>query len=174
MRPLWQALYDAGADVVLTGHDHDYERFAPHGPAAAATPRRLREFVVGTGGKTTSARAGSPTARSATTSTFGVLKLTLRPGGYLWDYVAEAVGRSTTPARTPVTDVPVLRVGMPRAPHGVYAGRGNSSRIYLHRFLERAGQAVQPAHLVLDAGSGRAPIGTCSLTLATRRRTSSP
>lgn len=39
----------------------------------------------------------------------------------------------------------------------VYGGRGNSSRVYLHRFLERAGRAVEPDHLVLDAGAGQAP-----------------
>lgn len=48
----WQDLYQAGAEIVLNGHDHDYERFAPQTPAAIADPQRgIREFVVGTGGK---------------------------------------------------------------------------------------------------------------------------
>jgi len=52
VKPLFQALYDANADVVITGHDHDYERFAPQTPDGAADPARgIREFVVGTGGK---------------------------------------------------------------------------------------------------------------------------
>src|SRR5688572_24224192 len=50
-QPFWQALYDYGADVVLNGHDHTYERFAPQSPTAQADPTRgIREFVVGTGG----------------------------------------------------------------------------------------------------------------------------
>jgi hypothetical protein len=49
-QPLWQALYNDGADVVLNGHDHTYERFAPQNPNAQADPKGIREFVVGTGG----------------------------------------------------------------------------------------------------------------------------
>jgi len=52
VKPLFQALFDNNADVVIGGHDHDYERFAPQTPDAAADPARgIREFVVGTGGK---------------------------------------------------------------------------------------------------------------------------
>jgi hypothetical protein len=47
---LWQALYEYGADVVLNGHDHIYERFAPQNPNGQADARGIREFVVGTGG----------------------------------------------------------------------------------------------------------------------------
>lgn len=52
LKPLFQALYDAGSDVVINGHNHDYERFAPQNPEGGADPARgIREFVVGTGGK---------------------------------------------------------------------------------------------------------------------------
>jgi hypothetical protein len=52
MKPLWQALYDGNADVVINGHDHNYERFAPQNPDGGSdAARRIREFVVGTGGK---------------------------------------------------------------------------------------------------------------------------
>src|SRR5437870_8525795 len=52
MQPIWQALYDADADVVLNGHDHNYERFAPQDPSGHADAARgIREFVVGTGGR---------------------------------------------------------------------------------------------------------------------------
>jgi hypothetical protein len=52
VKPLWDALYAANADVVLGGHDHDYERFAPQNPTGKAdSVRGIREFVVGTGGK---------------------------------------------------------------------------------------------------------------------------
>ena len=48
--PFWQDLYAAGADLVLVGHDHEYERFAPQNPSGVADPKGIREFVVGTGG----------------------------------------------------------------------------------------------------------------------------
>jgi hypothetical protein len=87
--PLFQALYDAGADVVLAGHDHDYERFAPLDPAGNADPARgIRTFVVGTGGRShypfPRALAGSEVR---TGDTFGVLVLTLEPAGYRWQFV---------------------------------------------------------------------------------------
>ena len=89
--PLWEALDQAGADVVLNAHDHDYERFAPQ-TAAGALDRAagLRQFVVGTGGRSHYAVA-TPIANSevADSTTFGVLVLTLRPTGYVWRFVAE-------------------------------------------------------------------------------------
>ncbi len=84
--PFWDALYTAGADVVINGHDHDYERFAPQSPDGASDPSRgIREFVVGTGG---AAIRGFP--RVAANSqlrvalTHGVIKMTLHPGKYEW------------------------------------------------------------------------------------------
>jgi hypothetical protein len=95
--PLWRALYSAGADVVLNGHDHDYERFASQTPAGRADARHgIREFVVGTGGRshypTLIPRANSQRRNS---STFGVLALTLHRDGYSWRFVPEAGGRFT-------------------------------------------------------------------------------
>lgn len=92
VKPLWDALYQADADVILGGHDHDYERFAPQTPDGAADPKRgIREFVVGTGGKNHrpfgQAKANSE-VRDA--SAFGVLKLTLKPGSYEWEFISEA------------------------------------------------------------------------------------
>ena len=93
---LWQALSEKRADVVLVGHDHDYERFAPlDGAGMPDAARGIREFVVGTGGKSHRAfesRAPGSQARDATT--FGILALTLRPGGYDWRFVP-AVGSFT-------------------------------------------------------------------------------
>ena len=89
--PLWRTLYRAGADVVLSGHDHDYERFAPQDPEGRADPRTgIREFVVGTGGHS-HYRLRAPRANSERRngSTFGVLLLTLRSGGYDWRFVPE-------------------------------------------------------------------------------------
>jgi len=91
VKPLWDALYAANADVVVSGHDHDYERFAPQTPEAAAdTARGIREFVVGTGGKNHRPFAiVKPNSEVRNTEAFGVLKLTLSPGRYEWEFVAE-------------------------------------------------------------------------------------
>jgi hypothetical protein len=86
----WRALYDANAEVVLSGHEHGYERFAPQNPDAEADPLGIREFVVGTGGKDLY-RFGAPEPNSERRDrTFGVLKLILRPAGYDWEFVAES------------------------------------------------------------------------------------
>jgi hypothetical protein len=92
MKPLWDALYAANADVVVNGHDHDYERFAPQTPDGVADASRgIREFVAGTGGKG-HRPFGVPHANSEVRDTvaFGVLKLTLLPGRYEWEFVPEA------------------------------------------------------------------------------------
>jgi hypothetical protein len=97
MGPIWQALYDAGVDVVLNGHAHFYERFAPQTPAGAPDPvRGIRQFVVGTGGKSHGPFAAvTPNSEVRDRSTFGVLQLTLRAGSYAWAFVPEAGGRFT-------------------------------------------------------------------------------
>ena len=93
VRPLWDALYAANADVVLNGHDHDYERFAPQDPSGRLDPRRgIREFVVGTGGKNSHRSFGNPKPNSDVrqADTFGVLKLSLHPASYDWEFLSEA------------------------------------------------------------------------------------
>jgi hypothetical protein len=93
----WVALYEAGVEIILNGHDHNYERFAPQTPGAVRDDARgIREFVVGTGG--TSLRSvGTPVANSevASSAAHGVLKLTLAPGRYDWQFVPVA-GRTFT------------------------------------------------------------------------------
>ena len=86
---LWDALYDAGADVVIGGHDHDYERFAPQTPAGVAdSVRGIREFVVGTGGASHYGQTGrASNSEVFDGTTFGVLKLTLDPTGYAWEFL---------------------------------------------------------------------------------------
>jgi len=96
-QPLWQALYDAGADLVVSGHEHNYERFAPQTPTGALDPARgLREFVVGTGGAS-HFPFGPPLANSELrdNTTYGVLRLTLKPRGYEWTFVPAASGGFT-------------------------------------------------------------------------------
>ena len=85
---LWQALYDYDADLVLNGHDHTYERFARQTPSGALdNTRGIREIVVGTGGKNfysfPSIRANSEVRNN---TTFGILRLTLRPAAFDWSF----------------------------------------------------------------------------------------
>jgi calcineurin-like phosphoesterase family protein len=96
-QPLWQALYEAGAEIVVVGHDHNYQRFAPQTPTGVADPARgIREFVAGTGGAGHYA-FGTPIANTEAynTDTYGVLKLTLGPGTYSWEFVPVAGGTYT-------------------------------------------------------------------------------
>ena len=99
----WNDLYAAHADIVIDGHDHDYERFALQSPTGVATSAGIREFVVGTGGAGQRAwgtvRANSQ-ARS--TGTFGVLKLTLGLHSYSWQFVHVA-GKTFTDSGTQAT-----------------------------------------------------------------------
>ena len=92
MRPSWDALYEAGAEVVLNGHDHDYERFGPQTPAGEADPKRgIREFVVGTGGNSLYAfLPPKPNSQVRNVDAYGVLKLTLHPDSYEWKFVPVA------------------------------------------------------------------------------------
>jgi hypothetical protein len=96
-KAIWQLLYDNDAEIVLNGHDHDYERFAPQTADAVADPAHgLREFVVGTGGKSHYGFGTiQPNSQVRNGDTWGVLKLTLRAGGYDWQFVPVA-GKSFT------------------------------------------------------------------------------
>ena len=89
---LWKALYDYNADVVLAGHDHIYERFAPQDASGNLDKARgIRQFTVGTGGRnhtsfTTTARNSEVRDRTS----FGVVKLALRASSYEWEFVPMA------------------------------------------------------------------------------------
>jgi acid phosphatase type 7 len=91
MVPIFGVLYKAGADLVLVGHDHDYERFAPQTADGKADPARgIREFVVGTGGRNlTGFKRIHRNSEVHNAKTFGVLKLTLHPRSYDWLFVPE-------------------------------------------------------------------------------------
>ena len=89
VKPFWDALYQYGAEVVLVGHDHDYERFAPQTPSGGADGTRgIREFVVGTGGRSlygfSSIRANSQVRLSS----YGLLRLTLHASSYDWRFTS--------------------------------------------------------------------------------------
>jgi len=91
LKRLWEDLYAAHADLVLAGHEHSYERFAPQDPEGRGDPQHgIREIVVGTGG-----RSHDPLGLAMRNSekqnydTYGVLKLTLAPQGYTWEFIPE-------------------------------------------------------------------------------------
>lgn len=89
MKPAWDVLYAANVDVVVNGHDHDYERFASQDPNGVADPERgIREFVVGTGGASLRPFGKiQPNSEIRNADTYGVLELTLRTSGYDWEFV---------------------------------------------------------------------------------------
>jgi 3',5'-cyclic AMP phosphodiesterase CpdA len=101
MRPTWRALYAASAEVVLNGHAHDYERFAPQRPDGNLDRERgIREFVVGTGGGSHYAFGTiKPNSQVRNARAYGVLKLTLKASSYSWEFVPVA-GRTFTDSGT--------------------------------------------------------------------------
>lgn len=91
MLEVWRVLYEFGADVVINGHDHNYERFAPQDPKGKADPKGIRAFVVGTGGAGLyEFRQIRPNSEVRNNRSYGVLKLTLGPTDYSWEFVPGA------------------------------------------------------------------------------------
>jgi acid phosphatase type 7 len=87
---VWDALHAHAAELVLNGHDHNYQRYRPMRPDGTADPNWIREIIAGTGGKGHYALRADSRREAANDTTFGVLKLTLRPDGYDWRFVPEA------------------------------------------------------------------------------------
>jgi len=92
MRPVFKTLYDFDVDVVLAGHEHNYERFAPQDPDGLLDPDRgVRQFVVGTGGREhRRLKQPKPNSEVRENATFGVLKLMLHPESYDWEFIPVA------------------------------------------------------------------------------------
>ncbi|HEU4641455.1 MAG TPA: hypothetical protein VFS44_03300 [Gemmatimonadaceae bacterium] len=97
VKVFWDVLYAAGAEIVINGNKHDYERFMPQDPNGNPDPKGIREFIVGTGGRSVSSAPIYlwPTSEVQGGKTFGVLKLTLGTGTYQWDFVPVAGGTFT-------------------------------------------------------------------------------
>lgn len=88
MQAIWNILYDAGAEFVVAGHEHSYERFTPMDKTGQSVSTGLQEFVVGTGGSShTGFGTALPASRVRNSTTYGVLKLTLSTGNYAWQFV---------------------------------------------------------------------------------------
>ena len=100
VRAFWDVLYAAHADVIINGHDHDYERFGRQTPGGSASTSGIREFVVGTGGKDLRGFATvKPHSLVRNSTTFGVLKLTLHATSYDWRFAPQA-GKTFSDVRT--------------------------------------------------------------------------
>jgi hypothetical protein len=106
VRPLWRLLYRAGADIVLNGHSHNYQRWRPMSPGGALDPARgIQEFVVGTGGASRYALASvvPDNVAASQDDSFGVLVLTLDTDRYTWAWRTAAGQQRFNDARsTPV------------------------------------------------------------------------
>ena len=104
VKPLYQALYDYNADVVLVGHDHDYERFALQDPEGALEPVRRHQAVRGRHRREELSQLGrliQPGSEARNNDTFGVLKLILSPTSYEWRFIPEAGKTYTDSGSTP-------------------------------------------------------------------------
>jgi hypothetical protein len=88
VREFWRTLYDFGGEIVIAGHEHLYERFAPQDPNGQADPARgIRQFTVGTGGASLYQMATRKANSEALGTDWGVLKLTLEEDRYTWEFV---------------------------------------------------------------------------------------
>ncbi len=170
---LWDTLYAYGADVVLNGHKHSYERLAPQSPSQQLdTLYGIRAFVVGTGG--TGLDGGEPPAvpnsEVRNTNTWGVLKLTLNTGGYTWQFVpvagqtfADAGSALCHDAPSRVNHPPAASAGGPYTGNegGAVAFDGSGSAdpdgdalTYAWSFGDgTSGTGVRPSHSYADNGT---------------------
>lgn len=89
VRDAWQILYESGAEIVMNGHDHLFERFAPQDPSGRLdSARGIRQFTVGTGGYALYNVVRLQPNSELQASVHGVLKLSLLEGGYDWHFIS--------------------------------------------------------------------------------------
>ena len=128
----WQALYNHNADLILSGHDHIYERFAPQTPAGTLdTARGIREFIVGSGGANhTSLATIFANSEVRNVDTFGILKLTLHPTSYDWQFVPET-GKTFTDSGTTLCHGQTSDITPPTTPTNLVANAVAPSQVNL-------------------------------------------
>jgi len=113
-QPLWEIAYDGGADIVLSGNEHDYERFAPQDANGALDNTfGVRAFVVGTGGYYLYDLDALEPNSQAYSSTYGVMKLTLHPTSYDWQFIPVAGGTFTDSGTDNCHGAPAPPAGTP-------------------------------------------------------------
>jgi acid phosphatase type 7 len=133
MQPIWQLLYASGADLVLSGHAHDYERFAPLGPTGAVNRADgIRQFVVGTGGANFTGLGAARVNGSevAQNTSFGVLRLALHPTSYDWRFVPAPPGAFRDSGSQSCRRIPP-DIQAPTVPGGLRATLATRARVDL-------------------------------------------
>lgn len=159
LQPMFQALYDHGVELLLAGHSHFYERFAPQDPSQNLDLiRGVRQIVVGTGGRSVSPPDPSgldPYSEVRDGNTFGVLKLTLRPKSYDWQFLPIAGQTFTDSGSTAchglvadTTPPTVPTVGGPGATgsgSATFIGEPGSTYCFQATAADREGNNSQPS-----------------------------
>jgi fibronectin type 3 domain-containing protein len=129
----WNDLYAAGADVVLNGHAHDYERFAPQTSSGAADPNGLTEFVVGSGGVGFQTMGpGIPNSVVRNADVFGVLKMTLHQSSFDWQFMPASGYSLTDSGTTQCHSAGAADTTAPTAPASLSATASSASQVSLN------------------------------------------
>ena len=132
MTPIWQALYDYGADFAVGGHDHVYERFAPLDPLGNVDPEHgIRSFIVGTGGAEPGAIGTQAPNSEVYQAVFGVLKLTLHADSYDWDFLSTPEFTFTDSGSGSVHGAPAADTEPPSAPQDLVASASSVDEVGL-------------------------------------------
>lgn len=131
-KTFWQLLYDNNADLILSAHDHLYERFSPQTPAGTAdNTRGIREILVGTGGANhTGIVSVAANSEVRNVDTFGVLKLTLHPTSYDWQFIPEA-GKTFTDSGSTACHGATSDTSPPTAPTSLTAAATSPGQVSL-------------------------------------------
>jgi len=127
--PFWQMLYAHGADLILNGHDHAYERFARMNPSGGLEPARgIRSFISGAGGvQLHGADENEPNSEVRNETTYGALRLTLGPTSYAWEFIGAGPGSFTDfGSEECVYGAPVVTISSP-APNAMFASGSSVS-----------------------------------------------
>jgi acid phosphatase type 7 len=161
-----QQLVAAHADVILAGHDHIYERFAPQNAGGAADRAGLRAFVVGTGGANhSSIEAVAPNSKVRLTNTYGVLDLMLHPTGYDWSFVdtsdrardsGRAVCHNTAQTPPPPSRSVRVRLSVRVASPSRKLALGRAAKVTVS-VANRTATTIPESHLEIVLSSGLAP-----------------
>jgi protocatechuate 3,4-dioxygenase beta subunit len=154
----WDRLYAAGADLVIDGHQHQYERFAPMNPDGQADAGYgIREFIVGTGGESSADPAAIAPNSEVRSRAFGVMKFTLKDGGYDWQFypipgvVFSDAGSASCHGAPP--GVSAIQTGVTASPATIYKGTQTSTITVTAR--NATGSPISGATVVLAAtGTG--------------------